>query len=227
LGLAYLGIVAISRGGTMLRSKLFLGAGCLAATLAASSLGAQDTTANADSIRVARILAFRDSLSKQSKTLRLGLSVGWRHILKSTGSLRRDAVVDPQTKNVSVDSVDQGDVVLSGVMTAFPWQRSDHWIAPLGFLANINLASFGSEGLSTFNKSIEGGGGLAWKFSDDFALGLTLERVFSRTLRSWVEVGKPIVIDDKTVESISKDDGRFFRDDNFSALSIKFLYFLN
>ena len=206
--------------------------GCVAITSSGSPVTAQDTTAKSDSVRVARILALRDSIEKRSKTLRLGLSVGWRNLVTSTGSLRRDAMIDPQTHNVTVDSVDQGDVVLSGVMTAFPWHRVDNCkgsckLWPLGFIANINLASFGSEGLSTFNKSIEGGLGLALKFSDDFAFGATYERVFSRALRSWVEIGKPIVIDGKTIESISKDDGRFFRDDNFSAWSLKLLYFLN
>jgi hypothetical protein len=180
---------------------------------------------DADSVRIEKILKFRDDLEKESRTFRLGLSVGWRHRLKTTGDIYRDVVIDPTTNFVQVDEIDRGDVVLSGIMTAYPFQVGTR-AGPLGFVANVNIASFDAENIGAFNRTIEGGGGIAWRLNPDFGLGFTMERVFSRRLRSFVKPGAPLVVAGDTLTSLSPDDGRFFRDDNMTAVSLKFLYFL-
>ncbi len=182
-----------------------------------------------DSARIAQILRIRDSIEKESKTFHFGLSLGWRHIIARPSDFYRDAVIDPTTNLVAVDTIDQGDVVLSGTLAAYPfWRHSAKGQRttkhPFGFLANINIASFNSDNLSAFNKSIEGGGGVAWRLADDFALALTLERLFSRRLRSFVLPGQMLLVKGDTITSLSRDDGRFFRDDNLTAASFKFVY---
>jgi hypothetical protein len=192
---------------------------------------ARPVAAQADTT-VARILKFRDSIEAQSKIFKFGVSVGWRHALASTGTPYRDATIDPTTNRVTVDSTDSGDFVVSGTVTAFPWAKTDATGKPaafaraVGFLANINVATIGSENLSTFNKSIEGGFGIAFRVATDFALGATIERKFSRRLRDFVKPNSVLVVDGDTITTLTKDDNRFFRDDNLTALSFKFLYFL-
>ena len=61
---------------------------------------------------------------------------------------------------------------------------------------------------------------------DDFSLGLTVERVFSRRLRRFVTQGTPLVVAGDTLTSLDRTDDRFFRDDNLTAVSFKFLYFI-
>ena len=187
-------------------------------------------TVNPDSASIARILKLRDQIEEQSKTFHFGLSLGWRHILSSTGTVYRDVVIDPMTDKVEVDPIDNGDFVLSGIVTAFPFDEKARFVAipvhNLGFLANVNIASFSSDNLATFNKSMEGGFGLAWRMKNDFAIGLTIERMFSRSLRDFVKPGQVLVVGKDTLTSISKDDGRFFKDDNLTDISFKFLYFL-
>lgn len=171
------------------------------------------------------------AIEERDKTFRFGLSVGWRHIISSDSALRRDAAIEPATGKVVVDKVDQGDVVLSAVAVAFPWKKALEQKASgpwrLGFIANVDLASFGSESMGGFNKSIEGGGGLALKLSDGFSLAMTIERVFSRQLKSFVKTGEPLKdAEGKAVTTLVKSDDRFFKNDNITALSLKFVYFI-
>jgi hypothetical protein len=211
----------------------------------------------AEQLRQEGLRARLDSIEKASRTFKLGLSLGWRHLLARGEDAVRDATIDPATNAVRVDEIDNGAVVLSGIMTAYPWKRAAateeasaggavpgavatressaperprSWFGRnawrVGFLANVNLAAFGAENVTTFNESIEGGIGLAYRLSDDFSWGFTVERVFSRRLRDFVKSGTVLVVDGETVTALDRTDGRFFRDDNLTALSFKFLYYL-
>jgi hypothetical protein len=188
-----------------------------------------------------RILATRDSLSKANKTLQFGLSVGMRLITDLSDVNIRNVVISPIDTTLRVDKKDPADVVLSGAIQVFPWKKQvDTVIAHgdttvrircrvkcgIGFLVNINLASFNTDNISTFNRSIEGGIGLAWRLTDDFALAFTYERVFSRRIRDFVMPGQKILVDDKPLTAITEDDNRFFVDDNLNAVSFKFVYIL-
>jgi hypothetical protein len=223
------------RSSILLAAPLLLGALLVSEAAPAQSPAAKTEAAKAEAKaemeREAGVQAIRDSVAKQTRTFKMGLSLGWRHVLASGGNVVRDATIDPMTNNVRVDEIDNGAVVLSAILTAFPWKHdSTNKLASrwrwLGFLANVNLAAFGAENISTFNESIEGGGGLAVRLSDEFSVGMTVERVFSRRLRSFVAHGAPLVVQGDTITSLSRTDDRFFRDDNLTALSFKFLYFI-
>lgn len=198
---------------------------------------AQSDTTLADSLatRVQAILARRDTIEKVSKTFRFGLSVGWRHLLAGDADIVRHATINPADTTVAIDNIDKGSLLLSGVVVAFPWTKGDDptccgkrtnlW--RLGFIANIDIATFGGESTASFNKSIEGGLGLTYKLATDFAFAVTFERVFSRRLLSFVKEGDKLRgLDGTTVTRLSVDDNTYFRDDNFSALSFKFVYFI-
>jgi hypothetical protein len=188
-----------------------------------------------------RILATRDSLTKANKTLQFGLSIGLRQITDLTDVNIRNVVISPIDTTLRVDKKDPTDVVLSGVIQVFPWKKSVDTIivgsktsiktrckfkCGLGFIVNINLASFNAENIATFNRSIEGGIGLAWRLTDDFALAATYERVFSRRIRDFIQPGQKLVVDGKPLTAIAEDDNRFFVDDNLNAVSFKFVYII-
>lgn len=190
-----------------------------------------------------------DTIEKNSSTFRFGLSLGWRHNTADRASLTTDIGVEPTTGNVHVERFDRGAFVLSGVVAAYPWRRDDlqrgnvrdcpqaggttcrigrafsawRW----GTIANLNLASFSADAISTFNKSIEGGIGVSYKLNEDFSLATTVERVFGRRPRSFVIPGQQLKDKDGNVlYQLDVADNTYFRDDNMTAFSFKFVYFL-
>lgn len=188
-----------------------------------------------DSAQVDRILRLQKALDEKNRTLKLGVSLGWRHLISERASFYRDAALNPADSTVHVEKIDQGDVLFSAVAVAYPWKRPatptccgrGPQLWRLGFIANIDLAHFANEDLTVFNRSIEGGGGLAWRLADDFSLALTLERVVSRRLRNFVEDGKKLPVGKDTAPgSFTRDNDTYFRNDNLTAASFKFVYFL-
>lgn len=189
-----------------------------------------------DSLRAANILKQQEALAAANRSFTFGLSVGWRHIVGGKRTVNRDAVITPNDHVVRIDEIDNGSVVVSGVVLATPFKKYKDATAQrldranslwrLGFLANVDLASFSADKVSTFNQSVEGGGGVVVRLSDDFGIGLTLERVFSRRARDWVRAleGQPITVDGKNLETLDKGDDRYFKSDNMTALSLKFVY---
>lgn len=215
---------------------------CAAALSHAPTASAQETTEQ----KLAR-----ETLEKNNSTFRFGLSVGWRRVVGPSSALLQDVALDPATGNVTVDPIDRSAVVLSGVVSAFPWRNTELGtsLAPKqvtpprnfaerikrgsaawrwGFLANVNVASFTQENIAVFNQTVEGGLGIAYKMNESFAVGLTAERLKGRALRSFVPVGSPLIgADGKSVTELAPTDNRFFRDDNLTAVSLKFVYFFN
>lgn len=195
----------------------------------------------ADSLN--RLLTAVDQAKKEARVFKLGFSVGWRHIVGSQSELLRDAVIEPATGLVRIDEIDRGAAMMSGVLAVFPVAKYSSGCAAtrtgcrvgrlwrLGFLANVKLAAFGTDEGGTFNESVEGGIGPAFRFSDDFAVAATVERVFGRRPRNFVVAGQPLFDspDPATrapLTAIDRDDDRFFRNDNLTAWSVKFVYFL-
>lgn len=229
----------------------------LHATVLATLLGAVAAHGQSETTTVAEAKRLQ-TLEKNSTTFRFGLSVGWRHNGADRRSLTNDVGIEPTTGNVFIERGDRGAFVLSGVVAAYPWRRTDlaarsdepakkageidpcptagatrcrlgrafaawHW----GAMANLNLASFSADAISTFNKSIEGGMGVAYKLNEDFSVGATVERIFGRRPRSFVVAGQPIKDKDgKVLYAIDRTDDTYFRDDNMTAWSLKFVYFL-
>lgn len=219
--------------------------------MAAVAKGQSETTSVAEAKRL-------QTLEKNATTFRFGLSVGWRHNGADRHSLTNDVGIEPTTGNVFIERGDRGAFVLSGVVAAYPWRRTDlaatpgnatkrageitpcpedratrcrvgrafsawHW----GAIANLNLASFSADAISTFNKSIEGGMGVAYKLNEEFSLAGTVERIFGRRPREFVVAGQQLKDKDgKVLYALDRADDTYFRDDNMTAISIKFVYFL-
>ncbi len=198
---------------------------------------ASATSISADSLD--RMLARRELANKEQRVFKLGFSVGWRQLTGSDESLKRDVVIDPSTNFANFESIDHGAVMASGVLAVFPKKRTPSCTGRcrqgngwrFGFLANVKLATFGADEASTFNQSIEGGLGPIVRFSDDFGMALTIERVFSRRARSFVVPGQFVydsadTLTRKPLTSLDPTDSRFFVSDNLTAFSFKFVYFL-
>ena len=139
----------------------------------------------------ASVLAFGQSTPPtttptQGTTLNLpfkiGLSIGYRWYIG------HDDVVPTYTISPNDSTVqrnkdsDWSDVVLSGTIAVFPLNfakpadGSEQYWNRIGFIANVDIASFSidkAKALST-PLSIEGGIGLAYKITDYFALAASL-----------------------------------------------------
>jgi hypothetical protein len=196
-----------------------------------------------DSAIVSTVVRVEDSLhSSKGKTLRIGLSLGLRYITDKADAGIRLIAIDPVDTTVRANGLELGDLTLSGVVVAFPWKprakaSAGSAGAPLewgcsgwcrwGFIANVNIATISPQNTGVFNKSIEGGVGIAYRLADDFSLAATYERVFGRRIRNIGWIGQKLVVDGKTLTSLDQNDDRFFVDDALSAISVKFVYFLN
>jgi hypothetical protein len=177
------------------------------------------------------------------KSVRLGLSLGLRVITDFRAARARQISISATDTVLQVNGLDIADLNLSGVFVAFPSQgKRERWATTngdssavswkptfwsrLGFLANVNITQITPQNASLFNKSVEGGIGFAYKIgrSDDFAIAVTYERVFSRRLRNPQLEGSKLIVGSETLTSLSLADDRFFMDDPLSALSFRFVY---
>ncbi len=180
------------------------------------------------------IESIRNAIEQNEKsTIRFGLSIAHRYIWESD---YEDYYISVDSTLLYSDSKDSRAITLSGVVSVTPFKKLSFFQTKSGlynviknivFLANINLADFSSEErLGFFNKNIEGGVGMGIQISDDFSVGLTLERVFNRALRSNYRnhIGEPIVVNGTPLTILDKTDEGLFRDDNVSALAMRFTY---
>lgn len=209
--------------------------------LSLRTVGAQEATppTKPDSVpaalsdaQLARVHQQIAEFEKSKRVFKWGLSIGWRHIQAPESSLLRNAVLQEGTDTVRVAKIDRGAVVVSGAVVAYPWTFTEEAAnerihrGRLGFIANIAVASFGQDKIASFNESVEGGIGLAYRVSQDFALAATVERVFSRRLRGHIvpDAALPPLPPGAT-RDFSVDNDQYFHDDNLTAWSFKFVYF--
>ena len=209
----------------------------LASTVLAAELRGQEAKPPAEPTD-AWVRFIRATMDKaedaRHQRIKVGASVGWRHLVYPAGGYNREASIRPGTDTVHLEEIDRGEVVVSAVLAAYPWKRpreEDGCCAtPLlwrvGFIANLDLATIGEATAINFNRSIEGGLGVGVRISDNFSLGTTIERVFSRAPRSFVENGKPLPRTAGTEAKLSTSDDAYFRSDNLTALSMKFIYYI-
>ena len=99
----------------------------------------------------------------------------------------------------------------------------------MGFTANINLIEVADSQLgTTFNKSIDGGFGIAYSLDKEyqFVVAATYERTSTRRPQKWVieNEGKPIIVDGEPLTSIDISDDTYYIDTGLNAWSIKFIY---
>ena len=169
--------------------------------------------------------AIKDINSK----VEFGLSVGLR-VRTSEETVIADAKILPTDGTLRAKEADRLDTVVSVVFAAFPFEEVD-W---LGFVANVDVVSYGpSGGLNTaFNRSVEGGIGLAWRPSSSFGFAGTIERYTGRVPRDGLAIGQPVIVRDQAgvaqpLASIDIDDDTYFQDESLTGLSLKFVYFFD
>lgn len=160
----------------------------------------------------------------QKSPIQLGVSLGYRFIFDRHEDFS-EATISPTDQTLRLDKRDRTAVVLSGALTAFP-------IRQVGLLVVLNLAEINDQnaGLTT-PRSIEGGLGIAVRLHEKVALGITLERVFSRRVRDHFIAmdGQQLMVegDDGTkapLTTLDEKDSLYFRDDNLTALAFRMIF---
>jgi len=165
------------------------------------------------------------SLLEKNKTFAFGVSIGPRYLFDYTTAARSAAVVVPG--KIDAANADRVDMVLSGVVIARPFSRP--CLKWLGFLAKLDLAQLDTARVSG-PKSIDGGIGIAFQLNEYFSLGLSFDRVYTRSLRN--EAGKindaPDTFlmdsDGKKISSVSLGDDRYFVDNYLSGASFMLIF---
>ena len=229
---------------TIVPARIPLLSAALSATIVAKEAEAAAAKAIADAEAATRKELERlRELEKNFQTFRFGVSLGWRHNVSK--SVVREVSINPANNFVVMDSIDRGAFILSGVVAAHPWRNREllaakdaakkqnpwQWALSnmwrLGFLANLNVAEFSPSSVNTFNKSLEGGLGWTIKLNEEFAFAATTERRFGRRARSFVKAGEPLRNGSgEVVTSLNLDDNTYFRDDNMTTVSFKFVYYI-
>lgn len=97
-------------------------------------------------------------------------------------------------------------------------------------VGTVNLASFNgaSEG-TVFNKKIDGGLGIGYRFNEDFLIAGTFEMVSVSQPRDFLinsYKGQVINVNGQTLTSLQQDNGDFFHDKYCPSFSIKIVYLL-
>jgi hypothetical protein len=179
------------------------------------------------------VQSINNSLNQKFK---VGLSVGWRHIV-DVGSGMKSAQINLKDSTLILDKSDRGAVLISAIMGVYPFMKDENaldgtlkWYKRIGFIVNVNLASFGSsQAQSIFNQQVEGGLGLGYILSGKFQVGITYEKAGSRRLRdAYVQnVGQKLYADGQVVTNLDPKNDHFFIDDYHNAISIKFIYIIN
>lgn len=195
---------------------------------------ARDTLPDQWKLLIRQVVADQKATDSRAHTIKLGASIGWRHLLPPKDGYARDAALRPGTDTVHLDEIDRGDVVVSAILAAYPWKRPEEidgccsrgFLWRLGFVANLDVATLGEAGVVSFNRSIEGGVGLGLRMADNFSVATTIERVFSRVPRSFVQDRQPLPRPMGEPAELRASDDRYFRSDNLTALSLKFVYYV-
>jgi hypothetical protein len=195
---------------------------------------------------------------------KFALSVGYRWFVSDNPSTGVYGISPTDSTLRRERDADYSDFVLSGTVTVFPFSiplphpdiekftveqvKENGFYAAvrhipnvatsiinrIGFVANLNVASFGADQLRTIAStlSIEGGLGLALKLDDHFAVSLSVDRVFSRQLRDEFvdmaskteKIDRQIRVDGKILTKLDTADDRLFYTNNRTALLFKFVY---
>lgn len=169
-----------------------------------------------------------DSLKKAESIFRFGLSVGPRIVLENKDILkRRNASISPVDSTLQFDNVDKFEMALAGVIAAYPFTKKEKkYLKNIGFIAKLNLVEFGPDSFVQ-NKVIEGGFGLTYSLGNEFAVSFTIERVTGERVRSNFSENEKIFSGrarDDVVLDLDPTDDNIFVDDNFTALSLSWVY---
>ncbi len=176
----------------------------------------------------ARVSAIED---KSGRVFHFGISLGFRSITNG-GEHLEEPTFSADSFKFDTYLRDRGSMVISGVLLITPWPDTNalFWYH-VGFLANVNLIDLTSGNIGSFNRNIEGGGGIAYRLTDNFSLALTYERVFHRSLTEYYLGRKGVnshnqLTDDRgqVITQLDPQNDHYFRDDDLDAISIKFVF---
>jgi|GEM_PF-3340685 len=169
---------------------------------------------------------------KKEKDIHLGLSVGFRQAF-STGKADKflaQASISPIDSTLQIEHLNRYSLLISAVITVFPWENKKVKLRNWGGYANINLAEIASDGgfEGIFNQQIEGGIGISKRLSKNFSFGIGYEFIFHRRIRNHLFEfeGQKITKDGKVITDLDENDENIFRSDNVHAWSVKFIFFL-
>lgn len=186
--------------------------------------------ANAQDESLERTVQRIDSLRKANSVFRFGLSVGPRVIAFEKDSIleRRNASISPADSTLQFESVDRFEIALAGVVSAYPFVTSKQTflgipLRGIGFLAKLNLADFGPDSF-VVNRVIEGGLGFSLSLSREFSVGATLERVAGNRIRSNFEEEERVISRGEVLLELDPTNRNIFVSDNFTALSVSWIY---
>ena len=196
-----------------------------------------------------------DKLFDRNK-IQIGVSIGYNYISNNDVSLY-DAYISPIDSTLKLEMVNYGSIVLSTTVMVTPFdegftkqiknleaykenrgkftrgllflgQQCLKYGKNISFIASVNLKEFSSfsEDLN-FNKRIDGGLGLGYKFSDSFWIGATYEQV------SLLQPREALLLEDGNklpgengsfLTQLDKTNTNYFNEKVYSAVSLKFIY---
>ena len=168
---------------------------------------------------------------KSGRVFHFGISLGFRSITNG-GEHLEEPTFSADSFKFDTYLRDRGSMVISGVLLITPWpDTNDVFWYHVGFLANVNLVDLTSGNIGNFNRNVEGGGGVAYRFTDNFSLALTYERVFHRSLTEYYLERKGVnshdqLTDDRgqVITQLDPQNDHYFRDDDLDAISVKFIF---
>ena len=194
-------------------------------------LAQDDTVKKKDSLEI-KVDNLIEKFEKKKK-IQFGFSIGYRQAFSigEADKFLAEASISPIDSTLQVELINRHSFLVSAVISVYPFDgKTEKWHKDLGAYANINLAEIASDGnfQSIFNQKIEGGMGLAWRFSDEFAIGAGYEFIFHRRIRDYVfnSVGKQITVQGNVLTELDESDDSLFRSDNVHAWTVKFIFYL-
>jgi hypothetical protein len=170
-----------------------------------------------------------------SSPFQIGFGIGWNH----RGARVYDYSISPVGYKLSRDEVNKSSCVLSTMICYSPkmWYvrtndttpfRAPGWFT---IMAGLNLADIGSESGAVFNKKIGGGIGVGLNIQNFVHLGVLLDYMPYRILRSNFEryLDQQIVIGtpNTLLTSLDETDNNYFITKFFPSISIKAVFIIN
>ncbi len=160
-----------------------------------------------------------------NKSFRFGASLSY-NILHADND--KHYYISPKDSTLGYKNKDRTGLFLSVVASVLPFlsdSTEETWGNTLGLYVNINLADF-EENKYVFNKKIDGGVGLSYKWpNQDIGIGLGVETLSRRKFLDEYTKGNKVILDNEIVTSIDVNDDRLFYQDWGLAYSVKLIMY--
>jgi hypothetical protein len=183
-----------------------------------------------------------------NKGFGFGVSLGYNYVLDKL----HDVQLSPTDNTVKVSTATRTSFLLSTTVSAplirmggtssrklfktedatDGTQVGPSYYIPYGLylIATVNLLNFSEAGNGTiFNKKIDGGLGLGYRFNDDVLIALTYEMLSVRQPRDFLIndfKGQTVSVNNEVVTKLDTNDDTFFTDKYLPSLSLKLVYLI-